>query len=231
MSKLTQLFKDIKFSVDFAGTHMNMGLPSKFKSQQAKLALNRTTLKDTDADLGRFATARKNFRDSIENNRTREGRDGNRTGTDDYVQMVDLIIRRGGLLEHYSPVVNPKDLAKLTSLREALPLFRNGDFSKAMEHISDNEGLKALNGLLSLGNTAVSTAMSELSATATQEVGPEVRNAVVEEVVVQLNAVSGEAFGEPITAADLNTYMDSVTDGLGEPTDFTRDGFTSDLVQ
>ena len=131
---------------------------------------------------------------------------------------IDILIRRGGLLDHYTGPRDIKDWLELKNLK--------GQFQSLMQHknwdnlktVWDNPGFRAAR---SVAVTAYHTAVSEVQATIGEEVTPEIRDAILTEIANQLNVASVEAFGEPVSMDDFKQYVKDVTDGITDPSDFT----------
>ena len=215
--KLKLLFNDIQFSYKFAQTHLNVGMPSLMRSHARRHRTDIDRIRQTDTDASRLAQ----FRDSIRNNHT----DAHDSGTDDYTHMVDILVRRGGLLDHYTGPRDIKDWAGLKDLKGQVRDLMNsngilgdGGALKNAKAIWDNPGFQAA---LSVSKTAYHSAIAEIQATIGDEVTPEVRDAVINEIVSQFNIASVEAFGHQITVDDFKQYMKDVTDGAFDPSDFT----------
>lgn len=215
--KLKSLFNDIKFSMDFAAVHLNIGLAQKLRNQGRRLDSDVVRLRDTDADASRLAQ----FRHSINNNSTRD----NDSGTDDYKQMVDILIRRGGLLDHYAGARDLKGWAELKDLAPSAlkEKVSNDGWLKTMQYVSNNAGFL---GLRSVAATAHAAAVSEVQASVGEELKSEIVQEILNEVVNQVNA-GVEVNGEKISVADVRDYMASVTDGAGDRPqwDFGADGW------
>lgn len=212
--------KDIQFSYKFAQTHLNVGMPSMMRTHAHRHRTDIDRIRQTDTD----AASLTNFRDSIRNNSTDPRK---KSGTDDYTRMVDIIIRRGGLLDHYAGPDDIRDWAKAKDLK--------GQFKDLMESVKERELLgedgirasasalldnKALQGALSVARTAAHSAVSEVQSAIGEEVTPEVLDEILTAIVGELNGASVEAFGQPITLDDFKNYLSEVGDGLTQPTEF-----------
>lgn len=193
--KLKSLMDDVIFSFKFANTHLNMGMPSLFKQHSVRHGADIDLIRQTDVDASRLSQ----FRRSIETNVIKSD-NPDRTGTDDYKQMVDIIIKRGGLLEHYAGTRDASDWKELKDLPSQVKSLDVGG-------LLDNKGRKAL---FSVGTTAYKAALTEIQASM-GEISDAANDAVVEEIVNQLNVtVDVEAFGEKITVDEFKAYIDEV---------------------
>lgn len=192
--KLKKLFDDVVFSYRFANTHINVGMPSLFKTHSMRHRADIDLIRQTDVDASKLSQ----FRRSIENNSTDPGK---RTGTDDYKQMVDIIIRRGGLLDHYA---GPRDIADWKELKDLPSQIKNAD----IKGVLDNSGRRAL---FSVATTAYKSAASEIQASLGQEIPEAAKDALIAEIVDQINVTANvEAFGEKVTVEDVKQYIDEV---------------------
>lgn len=206
LSKLTTLMDDIKFSFKFANTHMNVGMPSFMQKYAARHGADIDRLRQTDVDAGKLT-----FKESI---RTRST-DPTKSGTDDYKQMVDIIMRRGGLGgDHY---IGPNDLKGWAELKNLAPseLAQKGLYGK-WDAINRNAGLVGIKSVL---QTAYAAAVSEVSASVEQEVTPVVLDAILTAVVDNFNA-GVDVGGETVTVAEMKSYIENVTDGAGDRNHF-----------
>ncbi|WP_408898010.1 hypothetical protein ACJ5H2_02625 [Nocardioides sp. R1-1] len=209
--KLKLLFDDIKFSYKFAQTHLNVGMPGLMRTHAVRHRTDMDRLRETDTSTSRLTQ----FRDSIRNNSTDPD---NRTGTDDYKQMVDVLIRRGGLLDHYAGPRDLKDWLELKNLKSQFQALMDSKSKDDLSTLWNNPGFA---GARSVALLAYNSAVNEIQATVGEEVTPEIRDAILNEIVGELNGASAEVFGETITVDDFKQYIKDVGDGVTKPTDFT----------
>lgn len=211
---LKTLLKDVQFSFQFANTHMRVGMPSWMRQHANRHRSDLDRIRQTDTDASMLAK----FRDNIKTKHTST----NDSGEHDYRQMVDILIRRGGLLDHYAGPMDVRDWADARNLKGQLRDLMQGDSWgdkwNAFKDISNN---KAILGAMSVSKAAYQSAVQEIMATANEEIRPEVVEAVVTTIVEDLNIVSVEVFGEPVTVDDFKRYLAEVGDGIGEPTQLT----------
>ncbi|MFT4264690.1 MAG: hypothetical protein QM572_14985 [Nocardioides sp.] len=211
VGKLKVLFKDIEFSFKFAQTHLNMGMPSLMRSHAHRHRSDIDLIRQTDTDAGRLAR----FRDSIRNNHT----DAHDSGTDDYTHMVDIIMRRSGVLDAYA---GPRDVADWLKLKDLKGQFRSLMDSQgilgehgALKHASElwnNPGFVASR---SVAKTAYKSAVSELQESLANGVTADIGDALVSTIVEEYNSASAEVGGPQMTVADLKKDLGDIGDGVG----------------
>lgn len=211
--QLKYLFSDVKFSFRFAQTHLNVGMPSLMRSHAARHRTDIDRIRQTDTD----ASALARFKDSIRNNHTAENANGN----EDYRQMVDILIRRGGLLDHYA---GPKDIAHWAEAKNLKEQFKAILDAESASDAWDKAKLlgnnRSIHGALSVAATAVHSAVTEIQATTREEVTPAVLDAILTTIVGEFNSASVEVQGEKISVADFKKYLHEVGDGIASPNDF-----------
>lgn len=214
ITKLKTLLDDVKFSFKFANLHVREGVTATMRNHSMRHRRDIERIRSTDEQASGLAA----FRDSID--RQRVNPKGEQTGHGDYQQMVDILIRRGGLLDHYAGPRELKDWAEArdlkgqftTLIREAKQL-NAGSTKEAWDVLNDN---KALNGALSVARTALHSATSEIKATGHEELTPVVLDAVITTIVNELNLASVEALGHEVTVESFKQYLAEVGDGMGE---------------
>lgn len=216
--KLRLLIKDVQHSVQFASVHMNVGMPNWMLKHAQVNQTNLRRLRDTDADASRIAQ----FRHSINNNR--QTNDDSSTGTDDYKQMVDILIRRSGLFEHYAGPQSFKDWAELKDLKGQLNAVLQNRDRESVQALLANKGFAGLRSVAALAHTQ---AVNEVQATIGEEITPEISTAIMQGIVEQYNGVAVEFNGETISIADIQDFAKKAGDGITQPTDFTmgKDGW------
>jgi hypothetical protein len=199
IGKLKALMDDVIFSFKFANTHLNMGMPSLFRQHSVRHGADIDLIRQTDVDASRLSQ----FRRSITNNSTDPGK---QTGTDDYKQMVDIIIKRGGLLEHYAGPRDASDWLKFGELSNVRSTLRDEGVLKAGQDVWANEGFQAAR---SVAKTAYAAAKTEIEASLGQEIPNAVKDAVLAEIVEKIN-VNIEANGQKISLEEVEEYIDEV---------------------